>query len=137
IAHDPIVEIRDDQGRPIEGAAVTFFLGSQGPGGTFANGANTQTVTTGRSGQATARGIHLNPQPGPFEIRVTASYQGQTVTEMIRQRNVAGISTSHATGLSGKAWLILGLAGAGIAGGVIAAKHGGSSGPSGPIVITP
>lgn len=134
---EPVVEIQAD-GKPVPGAAVTFFLPSQGPGGTFANGTNTMTVTTDALGRASARGIHFNSQPGKFEIRVAASYQGQTAAAVITQTNVAGVSTSGGRiGLSTRAWIILGIAGGVVAGTVIAATHGGSSSSNAPIVITP
>jgi hypothetical protein len=135
--HEPVVEVRNDNRDPVAGAAVSFILPSQGPGGTFANGTNSLTATTDRNGRAVARGIRTNRLTGKFEIRVTASYQGQTASATIQQTNVAGISTS-ARLPSSKVWIILAIAAGGAAGGIFAATHGGSSGsPSnGPIVIT-
>jgi len=138
LPRDPVVEVQDGSGAPVQGASVTFFLPGTGPGGVFGNGTNTLTVTTDRTGRAVARGIHLNQQTGRFEIRVIASYQGQTATAFIAQTSVAGISTSGGGG-SKKIWIILALGAAAAAGGAIAATHGGSGGSSSnaPIVITP
>jgi len=134
---DPIVEVRDAAGAPVEGASVTFFLPSQGPGGVFANGTNTLTATTDRNGRAVARGIHPTAA-GRFEIRVAASYRGQTGSAVITQTNVSGISASG-SGSSHKLWIVLAIGAAAVAGGVIAATHGGSgsSSSNAPIVITP
>jgi hypothetical protein len=137
VTREPVVEVRDEKQEPVEGAAIAFSLPSQGPGGTFSNGTTTLTATTDRNGRAVARGIRFNRQTGKFEIRVTASYQGQTASAVITQTNVSGVSTSGG-GSSSKVWIILGIGAAAVAGGVIAAKHGGSnsSSSSGPIVIT-
>ena len=137
--HDPVVEVRDQNQRPVEGASVTFFLPAQGPGGVFANGTNTMTATTGPDGRAAARGIRYSKQTGRFDIRAIASYRGQTATAIITQTTVAGLSTSGG-GSSKKIWILLAIGAAAAAGGAIAALHGGSSGSSsssGPIVITP
>ncbi len=135
----PVVEVRDESGKPVEGAAVVFFLPTQGPGGTFANGTNTLNATTDRQGRAAANGIRLNRQTGKFDIRVTASQGGQTASATITQTNVSGVSSSGAGGGSSKKiWILLAVAGAAAGIGVLVALHHGSSTPSGPppIVIT-
>jgi len=134
---EPVIEVREN-GKPVEGAAVVFTLPAQGPGGSFSNGSQALTMTTDRLGRATARGIQLNRQTGPFYLRVTASFQGQTANATITETNVSGVSASGGGGFGTKAWVILGIAGAGIAAAVLYATHGGSgtSGPA-PIVITP
>ena len=43
---EPIVRVEDQNHRPISGAAVIFFLPTNGPGGTFANGTSSYTTTT-------------------------------------------------------------------------------------------
>jgi hypothetical protein len=67
------VEITDETGKPVEGAAVSFHLPEDGPGGVFANGLRTQVQTTDSRGRATVRGLELNRAPGRFEIRIVAS----------------------------------------------------------------
>ncbi len=136
---DPVVEVQDENRKPVEGAAVVFFLPAQGPGGAFSNGSQAFTATTDHLGRAVARGIQFNRQTGSFTIRVTASYQGRTATGNITQTNVSGVSTSGGSRFSAKGWIILGAIAGGIAGGVILAMHHGSSSPttSTGIVITP
>src|SRR5271166_3103367 len=46
VNREPIVQVEDENHKPIAGAAVVFFLPTTGPGGTFANGSQTLTVTT-------------------------------------------------------------------------------------------
>jgi hypothetical protein len=136
----PVVQVLDENNKPVQGALVVFFLPSQGPGGTFASGANNSTVTTDRNGRAAAAGIAPNSQTGVWEIRVSASYQGQTASAVITQTNVSGISVSGTGGgISKKAVIILALVGGAIAGGVIAARAaagGGSSSGNKGIIIT-
>lgn len=137
VTREPVIEVRDSANAPVEGASVTFFLPSQGPGGVFANGTNTITAATGGDGRAAARGIRYNKQQGKFEIRVIASYKGQTTSAIITQTNVAGISTSGG-GSSKKIWILLGAGAAAAAIGAIVATRGGSGSASSaaPIVIT-
>jgi hypothetical protein len=137
----PVVQVVDDNNTPLQGALVVFFLPAQGPSGTFANGTRNITVTTDKNGRAVAAGIIPNSQTGNFEIRASASYQGQTANATISQTNISGISASNnGSGISKKALIILIVAAGAVAGGVIAARGGGSSsssGGSGGIVITP
>jgi hypothetical protein len=67
------VEVTDDTGKPVEGAAVSFHLPEAGPGGTFPNGLRTAVVTTDAHGRASVRGIQANRIPGRFQIRIVAS----------------------------------------------------------------
>lgn len=137
---EPVIEVRDENQKLVEGAAVVFFLPAQGPSGTFSNGTKTLTTSTDRMGRASAPGIRPNSQTGRFDIRVTASYRGQTASAVITQTNISG-STPGGGGMSlgTKAWIILAICGGAVAGAVIAATHKGSSSSSGtpPIVITP
>jgi hypothetical protein len=128
VNRDPIVQVEDENHKPIAGAAVVFTLPNQGPGGTFENGTNTLTTTTNNQGQAVARGIRFNNQVGGMEMRVTASFGGQTATAVITQTNLLGTSGGGGGGGgSGLKWLIIvGVAGA-VAAGVIVATHGGGS----------
>ncbi len=124
VNREPIVQVEDENHKPIAGAAVVFFLPNQGPSGFFANGGKSLTVTTNADGRATASAITRNNLSGQMAIRVTAAFAGQTATATITQTNVASV----ATGLSGtaKLLLILGIAG-GVAAGVVVATRGGSS----------
>src|SRR5277367_3384090 len=72
-AREPIVQVEDENHKPVAGAAVLFLLPDHGSGGTFANGSHSLSVTTNAQGQATAHGIHVNNVQGPFQITVTAS----------------------------------------------------------------
>lgn len=140
VNRDPIVQVEDENHKPIAGAAVVFILPNQGPGGTFANGTTTLTTTTDNQGQAVARGIRFNNQVGSMQMRVTASFGGQTATAVITQTNLVGASSGGGAGGSGVKWLIaVGVATA-VAVGVIVATHGGGSSsppPATTVTITP
>ncbi|MEP6714492.1 MAG: hypothetical protein ABJC09_02895 [Terriglobia bacterium] len=69
----PIVEVRDENDKPVEGATVVFRLPPSGPGGTFAGGAVSKTMRTNVQGQAIAAGLTPNDVAGPFKIHVTAT----------------------------------------------------------------
>jgi hypothetical protein len=67
------VEITSETGKPVEGAAVSFHLPEEGPGGTFANLLRTDVVITDVAGHASLRGLQLNHTAGPFQIRIVAT----------------------------------------------------------------
>lgn len=136
INREPIVQVEDENHKPVAGAVVLFFLPDQGPSGTFTNGSRMLMTVTDAQGQARPSGIRPNNQSGPLQIRVTASFQGLTASAVIAQTNVAGAAPASAGGLStaAKIWLIVGIAGGAAAAGIIVATH--NSGPP-PIVLTP
>src|SRR5437899_1160269 len=59
-AREPIVQVEDENHRPVAGAAVVFTLPSRGASGVFANGAKNVTVLTDDQGRAVARGLKPN-----------------------------------------------------------------------------
>ena len=138
-----VVRLEDDNHRPVVGAAVNFFLPNQGPGGTFMNGTSSLTTTTDSRGRAYAGGIQFNQQAGPMQVRVAASYAGQTASAVINQTNTVGPVVTGGPAKSGggggmsttaKVLIIVAIAG-GAAAGAILATRGGSSSP--PVAVTP
>jgi len=142
VNREPIVQVEDENHKPVAGAAIIFFLPNDGPGGTFANGSSTLTTTSNAQGQAVARGIRFNNQAGSMQIRVTASFAGQTASAIISQTNVLGVAASGASvggmSLATKLLIIGAVVGAGVAAGVVIANHGGGGGsnPAAPSTIT-
>jgi len=65
------IQITDETGKPVSGAAVSFRLPDDGPGGVFASGMRTEVVVTGADGRASVWGIQWNRAAGPFQVRVT------------------------------------------------------------------
>jgi hypothetical protein len=128
-AREPIVEVTDENHKPIAGALVLFTLPGSGPSGEFANGAQSLSVVTDAQGRAIATGLRPNTIPGRFEIRVNASYQGATAERRIRQRNAKpGLSTGA------KVTIISAIIAAAAAGIAIGLTRGG--GGSTPTVVT-
>lgn len=67
------VDITDETGNPVAGAAVSFHLPGEGPGGAFVNGLRTEVVITDAHGRASLRGLLANRLPGRFQVRILAS----------------------------------------------------------------
>ena len=140
VAREPVVQVEDENHKPIAGAAITFLLPNQGAGASFANGAKSLTVLTDDKGQAVARGLRPNNVNGQYQVRVNASFRGQTTSTTVTQTNTIA-AAAIAGGISAKVLIILAIAGAGVAGGVVAATRGGGGGnnppAATPTVLTP
>ncbi len=72
VSHPLTVEVTDEIGKPVSGAAVSFQLPPEGPGGLFSNGLRTDLVLTDASGRASIHAMQLNRSGGPFRIRIAA-----------------------------------------------------------------
>ena len=55
----------------MEGAAVSFRLPEEGPGGTFSRGMRTDIAITTPDGKAAVYGMNTGRMAGPFQVRVT------------------------------------------------------------------
>jgi hypothetical protein len=131
-AREPIVQVEDENHKPVAGAAVLFLLPSRGAGGTFANGSHSLSVVSDAQGRAVAQGLQVNNVKGQFQIQVTATSNGLTATATITQTTAAAAGTSAAasTGISGKVIAIVAIAAAAAAGGAYYATHSGGSSSS-------
>jgi len=136
IATMPVVEVHDENDQPLEGADVVFELPATGAGGTFPGGQFTQSVKTNLQGQAGVT-FTMNPMPGRFVIKVTASLRNRTGHTTITQTNaLEPAKVSSGGGHRIKWWklaIIAGVAGAVV--GIVVATRGGSS--SNTITLTP
>ena len=141
-ARESIVQVEDQNHKPVAGAVVVFLLPDHGASGVFANGSHTLTVVSDAQGRAVARGLKPNNVQGQVQMHVTASHNGQVANATITQTNAitaaAGAAAAGA-GISAKLIAVLVIAGAAAAGGAVAAtRSGGSSTPAvTPITITP
>jgi hypothetical protein len=130
-AREPIVEVQDENHRPVAGAIVTFTLPSRGASGVFANGSNTLTVTTDAQGRAVARGLRPNNVSGQVQVRVNANFGGRTASTVINMTNAAAATAAGASagGVSGKLIAVLVAVGAAAAGGIAyaATRNGGTT----------
>jgi hypothetical protein len=132
VARESIVQVEDENHRPVGGAIVTFFLPDQGASGVFTNGSRSLTITTDQSGKAVAR-FRPNQIHGNMQMRVNASYKSLTANSVINQSSVVGAAAAGGL-ISGKvlALIIAGAAGAATAGAIIATRGNGA-----PTMITP
>jgi hypothetical protein len=71
------VQVADETGKPVPGAAVSFRLPEEGPAGVFASGLKTEVAVTGADGRASVWGIQWNRTAGPFQVRIT-TVKGQS-----------------------------------------------------------
>ncbi len=97
-AREPIVQVEDENHKPVAGAAVLFTVTTQSghASGSFLNGAKTFSGHTDVNGQIHAQGFHPNGHAGQLHINVTASKGQLTAHTTIAQTNVAA-ATSAAT----------------------------------------
>lgn len=134
VSREAIVQVDDENHKPVAGAIVTFFTPNDGPSAVFMNGSHTITATTDVQGRVVMRGITSNKSAGKFEIKVTASKNGRTASTTISQTNMMGAAAASAGGISGKALAILlgvgGAAAVGIAVGLAGGKSSSSPTPT-------
>ena len=96
-AREPIVQVEDENHKPVAGALVLFSIqnGSSGAGGSF-NGLSSLSVTTDSAGRATAHGLLPNTTTGSFTITVTATLGALVATAIVAQSNVASLASASA-----------------------------------------
>ncbi len=126
--HDPVVQVLDSPGEPLDNATVSFLLPSTGPSATFGDSGVSLTVQTDSRGIATGRGLMPNRIEGQFRIRATASWRGESASATLTQTNTEASATSS----SRSKWIaIVAAIGGAAAGGIVFATRGGSSDPGG------
>jgi hypothetical protein len=143
-AREPIVQIEDENHKPVAGALVIFSSPSSGAGATFSNGLTTFQTTTLADGRAVATGFKPNGVSGSYQIQVHATSGNLSSESVINQTNVTPPSTTaaHAARVFPlKAVLIAAAVAAGaVAAGVIATRnsqHSDTVTPGAPTVGAP
>jgi hypothetical protein len=81
-----VVQVEDENDRPVEGATVSFQLPLMGPSGGFEGGVRNKDAVTNAEGQATVS-YTPNMEPGRFTIQVKAMQGGRTGMTTIKQQN--------------------------------------------------
>lgn len=133
----PVVEVRDSNDRPIEGAQVTFLLnGGPGAGAMFRDGSLEKTFSTTAQGQAAAEGYVPNNVEGKFSIRIRAKYLEESIEIRLEQANSFQLQ-ADADRKKSRAWRKWAWIGGAVAAGAIVAVvlTGGDSTPAPPSVI--
>ena len=129
--HGLTVAVTDETGKPVVGAAVSFHLPDDGPGGTFLNGLRTDVSMTDARGRASVRALQTNRVPGQFQIRIVASKQQARAGTVSFQYVGEPKTTSHMA-IPNRRWMVVAAAaGGGIIAALVASR--GSSTPSTPI----
>lgn len=159
VPHPLTVAVTDEMGRPVSGAAVSFQLPADGPGGLFSSGLRTDLVITDASGRATIRSMALNRTAGQIRIRITAvkeqaragmlafqyinGPEGANAPESARANTASAPAASgRSPGITsttvkmgsrhGKKWIVLGAIAAGGGAAFLGATRAGGSKKSGP-----
>jgi hypothetical protein len=140
-----VVQVVDQNDRPVEGADVVFRFPLNGPGAAFAGQKSSKTVKTNGQGQAAATGWTANGEVGSFQVHVTAAYGNQIGEITISMTNVTRIAgegktyrVKHRRWYSSK-WVKIGLiaGGAAAAAGIVLAVTGGGGSSGHSITISP
>jgi hypothetical protein len=139
-----VVQVVDQNERPMESAEVVFRFPISGPGATFTGGKSSVTVRTNGNGQAAATNWMANGQVGTFQVHVNASYGNQVGETTVSMTNVTRI-TAEAKKSPAKSWwshrwvkvAVIGGAAAAIGIGVFLATRGGSKGSGSTVTINP
>lgn len=129
-ARETIVEVRDENNKPVAGASVVFLLPNSGPGVSGPQGNSMITALTDKSGRAAARGLKPNGQPGQFNIQVRANFQSAFGQTVIAQSNAIAAGAA----ISGLTLAIVGIAAAAVGGTAFALTRNGDSNPARPSV---
>jgi hypothetical protein len=145
-----VVEILDQNDRPVEGAEVVFRFPLEGPSAVFPGGRSSQTFRTNGQGEAAAMNWMANTQAGRFQVHVNASYGnqlGQATFYMINgtkparpNATVLGPGSERHGSWYSPTWVKIAVIGgaAALVTGIILATRGGSSKSSGStITISP
>ncbi|MEW5979672.1 MAG: hypothetical protein AB1898_28065 [Acidobacteriota bacterium] len=135
-AREPIVQVEDENNRPVAGAMVLFTLPDRGPSATFPDGSKTLITYTDEKGQAKAQGLKPNAVAGNYQILVSATAHGVKASAVINQTNML-VAAATAGGISAKLITILAIAGGAAAAGVVAATSGGGNNTPAPPAPTP
>jgi hypothetical protein len=90
-----VVQVLDQDQRPVEGAEVVFRFPSSGPGATFPNQQNSKTFRTNADGQAAAVGWVANSQTGAFQVKVSATRGNESGETTISMTNVTRVMSDR------------------------------------------
>ena len=119
----PVVEVQDEAGSPIEGVEVVFTTPPTGPSATFYGATRTTTITTDEQGRAAVSGMMPNTDLGLFEMQVRATHGALQAETVIAQTNAQAVTLAKKKSPFG--WRMIAGLGAAAALGVIAGVRRG------------
>jgi len=117
-----VVQVLDQNARPVEGADVVFQFPTSGPGAIFPNQQVSQTFRTNADGQSAAVGWIANNLVGTFRVKVSASRgneRGEITFSMTNATRVIGEGKRKRKSWWSSKWSKIGVA-AGAAGAITA-----------------
>jgi hypothetical protein len=139
-----VVQVVDQNERPLESAEVVFRFPISGPSATFAGGKSSVVARTNGTGQVAATNWMANGQVGTFEVHVNASYGNQVGETTVSMTNVTRVvaepKKSTARGWWSHRWVkvaVIGGAALAIGLGVYFGTRGGSKGSGSTVTINP
>jgi hypothetical protein len=139
-----VVQVVDQNERPIESAEVVFRFPISGPGATFTGGKTSVVVRTNGTGQAAATNWMANGQVGTFQVHVNASYGNQVGEATLSMTNVTRVveeaKKSTAKGWWSHRWVkvaVIGGAALAVGLGVYFGTRGGSKSGGSTVTINP
>ena len=123
-AREPIVQVEDENHKPVAGALVLFAIPRGSSSAANFSGLNSLSVRTGADGRAVGRGFHVTRHTGNLEIAVTATVAAVTAEVVIHQTNFAkgGRLTNYTVNHPTLTTVIVGLGAFAAAGAVIAVE---------------
>jgi hypothetical protein len=129
------VQVTDETGQPVEGAAVSFRMPDQEVTGAFKSGMKTEVVTTGHDGIASAWGMQWGRFPGELRIRVLA-VKGPARAGTVIALQLQGSASKSGQRLlspprSSGRWRWIALSAGAAGAGLVAAALSGGAGASG------
>lgn len=136
VVTEPIVEVRDQENRPVKGAEVVFTTPATGPSATFFGASRTYTVKSDENGRARGTGLSPNVEEGTYPIEVTATLGNLQTSVSITQTNARAPEMKTAK-KNVFGWRLLTAIGAGAAAAIVAAaRRDGGNGSSTPTSIS-
>ncbi len=89
-AREPIVEVQDENHKPVAGAVVLFTIhgNKNGASGSFQNNSTSFSTVTNANGIAVGTGFQPDTTVGAWQVTITASYGSLTASAVINENNV-------------------------------------------------
>ena len=95
-AREPIVQVDDENHRPVAGALVLFSLDQTGSPYANFGGASSLSVNTDAAGRAVAKGFQITQSKGRYKINVHATY-GELVADVVINETNVGEAVPEST----------------------------------------
>lgn len=96
-AREPIVEVDDENHKPVAGALVLFSLDKTGSSYANFSGLPTVSVRTDQAGRAVATGFKTTRKKGTYNIKVQATVGVLVADTIINETNIEVLIPEHGT----------------------------------------